>query len=141
MHVRIVGAALLAFAATAALANELERVPPVSHAATRKECGECHMAFQPGLLPAASWNRIMDDLSDHFGDNATLGPEVVADIQTYLTRNAGPGDGRLIRVTEQRWWTHEHKFGPEVWQRQDVRSRANCVACHRGAEKGLYEDD
>lgn len=140
MHIRVVAAAV-ALAATAALANEFERVPPVTHAATLKECGECHMAFQPALLPAASWNRIMDGLSDHFGDNASLPPDAVADIRAYLTQNAGQGDGRLLRITDQRWWGHEHKFRPEIWQRQDVRSKANCVACHRSAEKGLYEDD
>jgi hypothetical protein len=58
----------------AARANEFERVPPVTHAATLKECGECHMAYQPGLLPAASWNRIMDGLADHFGENASVLP-------------------------------------------------------------------
>lgn len=146
MHVRIVGAALIALAAIAALtpavrANEFEEVPPVTHAATRKECGECHMVFQPGLLPATSWNRVMNGLADHFGDKATLPPDVVADIRAYLTRNAGSGDGRLIRITEQRWWTHEHRFRPDIWKRQDVRSKANCSACHRDAEKGLYEDD
>jgi Dihaem cytochrome c len=43
----------------AVAAEDLERVPPVHDAMTAKECGECHMTFQPGLLPAASWVRIM----------------------------------------------------------------------------------
>lgn len=133
---------IIAITATAALANEMERVPPVTHAATQKECGECHMAFQPQLLPAASWGRIMDDLSNHFGDNASLDPQAAADIRAYLTSNAGRrGDGRLTRITEQRWWTHEHDFRPQVWARPDVRAKSNCTACHRDAAKGLYEDD
>ena len=25
----------------------------------KNECGACHMAYQPGLLPTASWTRVM----------------------------------------------------------------------------------
>lgn len=128
-------------AAAPALAGGPERVPPVTHAPTLKECGECHMAFQPALLPAPSWARIMNGLSDHFGDNATLPPEVAGPIRAYLTANAGRGDGSLTRITEQRWWVKEHRFRPEVWQRKEVASKANCIACHRDAARGLYDDD
>ncbi|WP_431858654.1 cytochrome C [Azospirillum sp.] len=138
-HLHIVATAVLLLAATAAWADEMERVPPVTHAATQKECGECHMAYQPGLLPAASWTRIMDGLADHFGDKATLPDAVAADIRAYLTRNAGRGDGRLLRITEQRWWLHEHDFRADVWGRKEVGSKANCEACHRLAGKGDYD--
>lgn len=141
MHIRIVAAAVLMLAATAALANEFERVPPVTHPATQKECGECHMAYQPGLLPAASWTRIMDGLSDHFGDNAGLPPDTAATIRAYLTQNAGGGDGRLIRITDQPWWQRKHDFDPAIWKRKAVGAKGNCEACHREAAKGLYEDD
>jgi hypothetical protein len=83
----------------------------------------------------------MGDLTNHFGENASLPPDVAADITAYLTSHAGRGDGRLLRITEQRWWLHEHKFRPEVWARPNVRSKANCEACHRDAAKGIYEDD
>ncbi len=64
----VIGAtAALLLIGGAALANEFERVAPVTDAATLKECGECHMAYHPGLLPTASRNRIMDGLADHFG--------------------------------------------------------------------------
>ncbi|MGQ9367095.1 cytochrome C [Azospirillum sp. ST 5-10] len=139
---RIVAAAVLLLAGTAAattvLADEMERVPPVDHAATKKECGECHMAYQPALLPAASWNRIMDGLADHFGEKASLPDAVAAAIRAHLTRNAGRGDGRLLRITEQRWWLHEHDFRADVWSRKEVGSKANCEACHRLANQGDY---
>ncbi len=140
---RIAATAVLLVAAaataTAARADGRERVPPVTHAATLKECGECHMAYQPGLLPAASWTRVMDGLADHFGDKATLPDAVAADIRAYLVRNAGRGDGRLLRITEQRWWLHEHDVGADVWRRKEVGSKANCEACHRLAGKGDYD--
>lgn len=141
MQLRIIAASAMILFATAAFADEMENVAPVTHAATKKECGECHMAFQPGLLPAQSWSRIMGGLTDHFGENASLPDEIAADINIYLTSNAGRGDGRLLRITEQRWWLHEHKLRAEVWTRPKVRSKANCEACHIDAAKGIYEDD
>jgi nitrate/TMAO reductase-like tetraheme cytochrome c subunit len=127
--------------ASLANASEFERVAPVTHALTQKECGECHMAFQPGLLPAASWNRVMDGLSDHFGEKASLPADSVAAIRAYLTQNAGGGDGRLIRVTDQEWWRRKHRLDSAVWRRKTVGSKSNCEACHREAGKGLYEDE
>ncbi|NUB24827.1 cytochrome C [Azospirillum brasilense] len=132
---------LLLLSGAPASANEFERVPPVTNDDTRKECGECHMAFQPGLLPAGSWTRIMDGLDDHFGEKASLPPGPAAEIRAYLTGNAaGRGDPALLRITEQRWWLREHGFRPEVWLRKDVLSKANCEACHRDAARGLYDD-
>ncbi|MBK1837469.1 diheme cytochrome c [Azospirillum sp. YIM B02556] len=133
--------ALLAVAAGTASAGEFERVGPVTHAATLKECGECHMAFQPGLLPAPSWTRIMDGLQDHFGETASLPADTAAAIRQYLTQAAGSGDGRLIRITEQRWWLRKHDFEPSIWTRKAVGAKSNCEACHRTAAQGSYEDD
>ena len=135
------GALLLALACGAAVADEFELVPPVRHRATQKECGECHMAFQPALLPAPSWSRIMAGLGDHFGENASLPDALAAEIRGYLVASAGRGDSALLRITEQRWWEREHRFGPSVWVRKEVGSKANCDACHRNAARGLYDDD
>lgn len=30
------------------------------------ECGDCHFAFPPVLLPARSWKKLMGNLKDHF---------------------------------------------------------------------------
>lgn len=127
----------------AAPASEMERVPPVSHADTMKECGECHMAFQPGLLPAESWGRLMDGLADHFGEDASLPPAVAASVRAYLTGAAARrGDAQVLRITEQPWWLRKHRrVRPAVWQREDVRAKLNCPACHEGADRGLYDDD
>lgn len=135
--------AALILAAGSAVADD--NVPPVRDALTRKECGECHMAFQPALLPADSWRRMMGNLADHFGDNATLSPDKAKAIEAYLVGNARNGwrDGAAPgRITETRWFVHEHRKIPErVWARADVVTQSNCVACHKGAEQGLYDDD
>jgi len=124
------------------LAGEGERVPPVNHAGTAKECGECHMAFQPALLPAANWERIMDTLQDHFGDDARLPDAQAADIRAYLTSHARRrGDTARLRITEQPWFVREHHIRPEVLKRPEIKTISNCAACHRNAERGIYEDD
>lgn len=130
--------------AVSAEAGGPERVAPVTEPLVMKECGECHMAFQPGLLPAGSWRRIMANLSDHFGDRATLQNEEVVIITNYLTKNAGKGDPNILRITEQGWWRHEHGEGhvsQSAWSQPNIRSRSNCLACHRLAAQGSYDDD
>ena len=38
----------------------------------QKECGSCHMAYQPQFLPQRSWNKMMKNLDNHFDVDATL---------------------------------------------------------------------
>lgn len=119
-----------------------DRVPPVRDPLVLKECGECHMAFQPAFLPARSWERLMDTLSDHFGDDATLPPDIVAAIRRTLVAGAGRAGGATSsRITETRFFRHEHDFPDRVWKDPKVVTRSNCPACHSGAERGIYEDD
>lgn len=114
----------------------------VTHAATRKECGECHMAFQPGLLPAESWRKVMSGLAKHFGEDASLDADKAADIESYLVAHAGRGDGTKLRITEQRWFLREHaRITAATWAKPDIKTPSNCAACHPAADQGLYEDD
>ncbi len=131
---------------------------PVMNAEYQNECGACHMAYPPGLLPARSWERIMGGLADHFGDNAELAPETEAAIKAYLLANAAErADSRRaakflasiaanqtpIRITETRYFVRKHDEIPErmVTGNPQVKSFANCVTCHRNAEKGVFDDD
>lgn len=143
---------LVALAAAPAAADD-DWVPPVSDPLTRKECGACHMAFQPAFLPARSWSRMMDELADHFGDDASLPPGQAAAIRSYLVRNAGDttGRGKQVRripanaapqrITETPSFLREHRFPDAVWRRPDVVVKSNCPACHKAAEQGWYDDD
>ncbi|CCG08480.1 diheme cytochrome c [Pararhodospirillum photometricum] len=132
-------------------------VPPVTDPLTLKECGECHMAFQAGFLPARSWDKMMDTLDDHFGDNASLPPESVAAIRAYLTANAGdtrpaglsreflswvkPG-GMPQRISENPEFVREHRrITPERLKQTQAMTLINCPACHKRAAEGWYEDD
>ena len=47
-------------------------LPSQVNAKWQQECASCHMAFPPGLLPAASWKKMMSGLDQHFGADASI---------------------------------------------------------------------
>ncbi|RMD91278.1 MAG: cytochrome C [Alphaproteobacteria bacterium] len=143
-----VAAALIS--ASAASASHLR----VTDETTRTECGACHMAYAPQFLPARSWKQIMATLDNHFGEDASLDPDVAAKIEAYLTSHAADTGGNLpaalsgvspsetpLRISEMPWFTRRHAY--EVSRRwlQKAGSWSNCTYCHRGAEQGYFEDD
>ena len=73
-----------------------EDVQPVANATYAEECGACHMAYQPGLLPGDAWQQIMapDALTDHYGDDASLSPDLRQEIAGYLAANAAELSGK-----------------------------------------------
>jgi hypothetical protein len=155
----LLSAAVLTLAAAAVRADEGVRVPAIDHAATLKECGECHLAFPPQMLPARSWDKLMGDLANHFGENATLDQALREDIAAYLSQHAADASGTKgaarfikglaadatpLRITETPYWKREHDEIAEArYKDPKVKSKVNCIACHRTADKGefLEEDD
>ena len=146
-------AAVFLVAALPARADR-DSFPPVADPVVAKECGACHLAFQPGLLPARSWRGIMAGLADHFGEDASLEPATAAQIERYMVDHAADAGwfGRLLRtadgpaplrITETGWFRHEHGEEEARWMaaRRDVKTLADCGACHRGAAHGVYDDD
>ncbi|MEK6531185.1 MAG: diheme cytochrome c, partial [Deltaproteobacteria bacterium] len=122
-----------------------------------QECAtSCHSAFHPALLPEESWRRIMDGLSGHFGNDASLDARTTDIILRYLVNaSSGPnrteasrkllgsiGNGEApLRITEVVYWVKKHSGIPkEVFRRGSVGSRSNCLACHPGAEVGSFDD-
>src|SRR4051812_22331997 len=65
----------------------------IARAAWKKECGACHMAFQPELLPARSWTALMAGLDNHFGENASLDAATSQAILAYLQAHAADVGG------------------------------------------------
>lgn len=95
---------------------------------TAVECGECHMVYGPSALPQDSWRQIMANLSDHFGEDATLDEQTRTHVETYLVSGAHSGEGP-IRITKQSWFIKGHMgevrgFG--------TPRMARCDECHRG---------
>ncbi|MFZ3219759.1 MAG: cytochrome C, partial [Rhodoferax sp.] len=55
----------------------------------KEECSACHVAYPPSLMPAASWNRIMNNLPNHFGTDASLDPATVKELSGWINAHAG----------------------------------------------------
>ena len=138
-----------------AQAGDDDFYPPVTDRLTQQECGSCHLAFPPSMLPAASWKRMMSELESHFGDDASVDADTTAAITRYLVDNAGDAPGHAskllrglrtgdapLRITELPKWVREHREVPKSdWMHQDVGSKANCAACLVDAAEGYFEDD
>lgn len=120
------------------------------------ECGSCHLAFPPGLLPARSWRAVMAGLADHFGESAELDAATTATLTSWLTTNAAethshPRSAKILRSvrgttplrpSQTPYLLAKHdEIAPAVFRRKAVASRSNCGGCHRGAEQWEFDDD
>lgn len=138
-----------ALAATAVLAHAdgRHRIAAPALPAYQQECGACHVAYPPGLLPAASWQRLTGDLAHHFGTDASLDAATTRHIAAYLQANAGtskrtreqpPQD----RITRSAWFARKHDEVPgAAWRSPAVKTAANCAACHPRAAEGDFDED
>jgi hypothetical protein len=128
-----------------ALADRLP-MPANTPASFLSECSSCHIAYQPALLPANDWRKLMAGLSDHFGSDASLDRKKAQEITAFLERNAGDGRrmgnaGNPPRITQTSGFIGKHDEVPaRFWRDPRVKSAANCEACHRGAAKGNYNE-
>lgn len=121
------------------------------------ECGACHYAYPPGLLPASSWQRIMVGLEDHFEENAETDEETVAYLSEYLTANAlsegAPSKLSMLlrnmpaepplRVTSLPGFEQAHESELELIEGLNVGMEffSPCEDCHRQAEQGLFDKE
>lgn len=122
-----------------------------------EECGSCHFPYQPGFLPTQSWQQVMTGLADHFGENAELPAEDAREIAGYLKKNAAgavsygvvnrsldamPGRRPPIRITDTRFFRHEHDEIPRRMVQDNTRvgSFSNCDACHTRAMEGSFDE-
>jgi ferredoxin len=124
----------------------------------KEECGSCHFAYQPGLLPARSWEKMMANLDNHFDENAELDKETQTELTTYLITNAADHAdykrsqrimGSLskndtpLRITETPYFLRKHNEIPRkvIENNPKLSSFSQCAACHVNAEKGSYDED
>ena len=146
----VLHAALAALALAAAHSTDADDEPELARVPLpdgyREECGACHVPYSPRLLPGASWQRIMQDLAQHFGTDASLDPATTERMTAWLTTASGsarttvpppPND----RITRSRWFMHEHAELPvAVFGRKSIGSAANCAACHTRADQGDFDE-
>ncbi len=85
---------LLVLAVVAGWASQMALRPlpaapvAIGGSAYQAQCGDCHAAFHPSLLPAASWAQLMAHLDQHFGEDASLPPADTAEIASWLAAHA-----------------------------------------------------
>ena len=139
--------AILLIGSHSALADSDQLLPARLLPSYQQECAACHLAYPPAFLPAVSWKRMMSNLEQHFGSDASIDSKTANEITSWLTDHAGtykrvkeaPKDDR---ITLSAWFVRKHrKIEDEVWLRESIKSKANCLACHVQAERGNYDDD
>lgn len=141
-------ATLLAACALAGAAHADDRATPRAPPLPlyTQECGACHLAYPPGLLPAASWKRLMDTSPRHYGADASMDAATRQQVADWLAANAGttkrvreaPPDDRISRSA---WFIRKHDELPATtWQRPAIKSAANCQACHPRADQGAFNE-
>lgn len=137
-----------------------KEIVPVDNKFYQEECGSCHFAYQPGLLPTKSWEKLLtpDALANHFGVNAELDKDTLKVIYDYATANAADKSYHKrsrkiaqasanveapLRITEVRYIQRKHHKIPEkmIKGNQDVKSLSYCDACHTGAARGEFDND
>src|SRR3569833_599409 len=125
------------------------------NATWRKECGDCHLAFYPTLLPARSWHKLMSQQNEHFGEDLGLDAATVKEITGFLVAHAAesgltetahkmqnplPRGGTPLRIPETPYWRRKHaEIDARYWQDKKI-GKINCGACHLDARQGTFED-
>lgn len=139
---------------------------PASNPAYADECGACHFAYLPGMLPARSWRAVMARANnDHFGESLFLEPKVAREIKHYLVTNAADQSPYLgsqailyrlrknaapLRITSLPTFRAKHfmaayvkRSTPRVNTSRNFPPKAvkvlmNCNNCHEKAETGSF---
>ncbi len=120
---------------------------PTPPAVYTQECGSCHLAFPPNLLPKASWQRVMHGLDKHYGSDASLDAATQKQIDTWLQTYGGQGkrareEPPLDRITRSAWFERKHReVSAATFKRASIKSPTNCAACHRDAAQGDFDED
>ena len=98
----------------------------------------------------------VQDLENHFGDDASIDTNKNISIMAYLKANSAENstheaafkilkslkeNDSTIAITQTPYWKSRHKhIDNEIFLSQEVKSKANCSACHQDIEYGLIEN-
>jgi cytochrome c peroxidase len=112
----------------------------------QQECAACHIAYPAGMLPAASWKRLMNNLPNHFGTDASLDAASVQQISQWLQLYGGnykrvTTEAPQDRITKSAWFIRKHdEVSAQTWKLAAVKSPSNCMACHQQANLGDFNE-
>lgn len=125
-------------------------------ASWQDECGSCHLAYHPSLLPARSWQALFARQADHFGEDLALDAGVAATLAAYAQANAAdnmaseaamkiaastPAGSTPLRITDTPYWQRKHaEVAAAAWNTARVHGKGDCAACHADAAAATFED-
>jgi len=136
--------------------NQTETLPLVENKVYIDNCGTCHFVYQPGLLPYKSWEKIIDTPGGHAGGELSISSSVKNEIKKYILGNSAEKstweksgkiadsitDSLPVRISEIPYIKRKHwGVRDKIFKREAIGSRGNCIACHRSAAKGVYDED
>lgn len=136
--------------------NETETLPVVSNKAYIENCGTCHFLYQPGLLPYKSWETILDTPAGHAGGELSISSTLQNEIKKYMLSNSAEkstweksrkiadsiNNDTPVKISEIPYIKRKHwGVRDKIFKRESIGSRGNCIACHRSAAKGVYDED
>ena len=137
--------------------NNKADVAPVNNQLYIKECGSCHFPYQPGLLPANAWNKMMVNLDKHFETDATIDTEDLQTLTKYLNDNSAEKNMQYKRsnrivssipagqipdsISTTPYIIKKHnELKKSMITQPEVKGLFNCMACHTTADKGSYSE-
>ncbi len=135
--------------------NPTTDVAPVDNQLYIKECGSCHFAYQPGLLPSSSWNKIMSNLENHYNNDASISSANLQTLTKYLNDNSAEKNMQYKRsnrivsslasgqipdsISTTPYMIRKHnEIKKSLITQPEVKGLFNCIACHKTADKGNY---
>jgi cytochrome b len=116
-----------------------------------KECGSCHLAYAPSMLPIASWQRMLDEQEKHFGEDLGISAATSARLIEHAKATPAPSWGAWklassvpagqapLEVSGTPFWKAVHASLPETAFRPPLSAgKHECEACHRDAASGKF---
>ncbi len=120
----VLGAAAVVFTGQPAAAKKLS-----DRKLAVKECGACHYFYSNRFLPAYSWKKIIDNLDNHFGEDASLDEASRKRILSYMVGNRSVDIP--IRITDTGWWKQAHGTRVVMYAKKNKIRVSECGKCHR----------
>jgi len=130
--------------------------PPQQSQLWKDNCADCHMTWHPSLLPARSWEKLFKEQNQHFGEDLFLEKTTIDKLLKFALANSADqglteaarkinasidSSTTPLRITDTPYWQDKHEeIGAAIWKRKSVGGKSNCIACHRGADLGLFDD-
>ena len=115
-----------------------------------EECASCHEAYYPNLLTSKNWNIMLNQLEDHFGEDAGLGYEDRDSLIIFLSSNSADTSplkaahymkkNPTQSIQSNPFWKSKHPdIEKLVADNFNDKTPSQCSICHLDAKSGRFE--